>query len=413
MPDERPSAGALSSRRHLHLGVALDDAGAHPAAWRAPGGADGLLSAARLEALARTAEQGLFDFVSLDDSFDPVGLAPDDAGRLPARFDALLALTRVAPVTERIGLLPTVTTTHTEPFHVSKNVATLDLVSGGRGGWRLAVSRSVEAAGRFGRKAAAPVADLYGEADDVVEVVRRLWDSWEDGAVIRDVATGRYVDRDRLHYVDFEGRFFRVRGPSITPRPPQGQPLVAMGVDEPEAAAVAARRADVVFVDAANLATARARRAALRAAVAAAGRDPDEVAVLVVARVGERALRDRLDPLGEGRTAGDQPVPARSGGPAGGAPDGSEFLDLVGDAAAVAGTLASWFAEGAADGFLLRPDALPATLDWLVAEVVPRLQTAGVFRTGYEERTLRERFGLPRPPNRYAAASLPPSEVPS
>ena len=131
------------TRPTFHLGVALDDAGAHPAAWRSRGADAGLFSAERLVQLARTAERGRLDFVALDDGFDP---PPPGSAVLPARFDALLALARVAPATTTIGLLPTVTTTHTEPFHVSKNVATLDLVSGGRAGWRVAVSTSPEAA---------------------------------------------------------------------------------------------------------------------------------------------------------------------------------------------------------------------------------------------------------------------------
>ena len=158
--------------------------------------------------------------MSLDDGFDP---APD-------RPDALLALARIAPATASIGLVATITTTHTEPFHVSKNVATLDFVSLGRAGWRVAVSTSDEAAKRFGRKEPAPLDELYAEAADAIEVVQRLWDSWEDEAVIRDKPTGRYIDREKVHYIDFEGPFFNVRGPSITPRSPQGQPLLFIDV---------------------------------------------------------------------------------------------------------------------------------------------------------------------------------------
>ncbi len=120
------------------------------------------------------------------------------------------------------------TVTHTEPFHVSKAIATLDHISHGRAGWQPRVSSTAPDAELFGRRGEPGRDELFDEAGDFVEVVRRLWDSWEDDAVIRDVATGRYVDRDRLHYVDFTGRYFSVKGPSITPRPPQGQPVVAV-----------------------------------------------------------------------------------------------------------------------------------------------------------------------------------------
>ncbi len=201
--------------RPLHLGIALDSAGM------------ALFEPERLVELAQVAERAGLDFVSLDDGFDP---APD-------RPDALLAMARIAPATTSIGLVATITTTHTEPFHVSKNVATLDFVSLGRAAWRVAVSTSDAAADRFGRKHPQPLDELYAEADDAIEVVTRLWDSWEDGAVIRDQSTGRYLDRDKVHYIDFEGPFFSVRGPSITPRSPQGQPLIFVDVrDEPSRA---------------------------------------------------------------------------------------------------------------------------------------------------------------------------------
>ena len=141
----------------------------------------------------------------------------------------MLIASRVAPLTRHIGLMPTAVVTHTEPFHLSKAIATLDYVSSGRAGIRVQVSASPEAARHFGRarRHPTPAARLLAEAADYVEVLRRLWDSWEDDAEIRDVATGRFVDRDKLHYIDFDGAWFSVKGPSITPRPPQGQPIVA------------------------------------------------------------------------------------------------------------------------------------------------------------------------------------------
>src|SRR6478735_2777325 len=166
-------------RQQLHLGVSLDGAGSHPGAWREP-------------------DARPHDLVTGEYSF---ALQPGDVGGVRGRLDALLTLARVAPLTRSIGLVPTVTTTHTEPFHVSKNVATLDWVSLGRAGWRVGVSSSEAEAAHFGRKGAAPAAELYAEAEEVVDVVLRLYDSWEDDAVIKDQATGRFIDREKLHYV--------------------------------------------------------------------------------------------------------------------------------------------------------------------------------------------------------------------
>ena len=161
----------------------------------------------------------------------------------------MLIASRVAPLTRHIGLVPTAVVTHTEPFHLSKAIATLDYVSSGRAGIRVQVTASPEAARHFGRRDITQTsgADLLAEAADYVEVLRRLWDSWEDDAEIRDVASGRFVDRAKLHYIDFEGATFSVRGPSITPRPPQGQPIVAaLGHGDP-AYALIAGSADVGF----------------------------------------------------------------------------------------------------------------------------------------------------------------------
>ena len=303
-------------------------------------GTGGEPSAAHHLAGVRAVAESGADLVLWADSFVP----PDPAE--PPTLDAVAIAARVAPVVPGIGLVPTVTVTHTEPFHISKAIATLDLVSQGRAGWQVAVSRTEEEALLFGRKAAAPPALLWREAAEAVEVVVRLWDSWEDDAVIRDVATGRYVDRDRLHYIDFVGEFFSVKGPSITPRSPQAHPLVVVR-DEPDALPVVARWADVVRVAAPDLAAAHTAREQVRAVVTGAGRDPDAVAVL-------------LDVT----------------------PDGPDPVEAV--------------RGGAADGVTLLGGPDPG--------LVGRLAELGLRRPVAGSATLRERFGLPRPANYFAGA---------
>ena len=236
----------------IHLAVALEGAGWHPAAWRETDArpAD-LLTAGYWTDLISVAERGLLDFVTIEDGFtlqsdDPA--QPDQrTDRVRGRLDAILIAARVAPRTNHIGLVPTATVTHTEPFHVSKAIATLDYVSTGRAGVRVQVSGRPDAAAHVGRRDVAGLAHL-DEAADYVEVLRRLWDSWEDDAEIRDVTTGRFVDRNRLHYVDFKGEWFSVKGPSITPRPPQGQPIVAALGHGAPAYELIARSADIGFV---------------------------------------------------------------------------------------------------------------------------------------------------------------------
>ncbi|MCQ8832899.1 LLM class flavin-dependent oxidoreductase [Streptomyces samsunensis] len=248
----------------LHLAAAIDG--------------DGQYQAPYYVELARLAEGGTLDFITLDDTFGPPG-----PGR--GRLDALAVLARVAPATGRIGLVPTVTTTHTEPFHVSSSVATLDWVSRGRAGWRVEVSATEAEARLVGRRPAAPAGELWAEAGEVADVVARLWDSWEDDAEIRDTATGRFIDRDKLHYVDFEGAHFSVRGPAIVPRPPQGHPVVAVAATDPVTWQTAARYADVAYVRATSPEEAGRIRDELRGRAVAHGREPGALTVLAAVAV--------------------------------------------------------------------------------------------------------------------------------
>ncbi len=225
------------SSNFTHLAVALDGAGWHPAAWRAEDARpDELFSAGYWADLVAEAEHGALDFVTIEDSLTLQSddhLQADDRGdRVRGVLDAVLIAARIAPRTKGIGLVPTAIVTHTEPFHVSKSIATLDYVSTGRAGVRVQISARHDAAAHFGRRnlpalsvnplndpsVQQQIGEYFTETADYVEVLRRLWDSWEDEAEIRDVATGRFIDRDKLHYIDFDGRWFSVKGPSITPR---------------------------------------------------------------------------------------------------------------------------------------------------------------------------------------------------
>src|SRR5580698_5523889 len=272
----------------MHLSVALDGAGWHPAAWREPRARPAELFTGRYwtDVIAE-AERGLLDFVTIEDGFTLQSTRTD---RVRGRVDAVLIAARVAPLTRHIGLIPTVVVTHTEPFHISKAIATLDYVSNGRAGVRVRVSASPDEAAHFGRRvfprialadrddpaARQLVTGLFDEAADYVEVVRRLWDSWEDDAEIRDVATGRFVDRGKLHYIDFSGDYFSVKGPSITPRPVQGQPIVSALGHATVPYQLIATSADVGFVTPADADHARQIVAEIRAATDR----PDPVRVL-------------------------------------------------------------------------------------------------------------------------------------
>ncbi|MFC8430471.1 LLM class flavin-dependent oxidoreductase [Streptomyces sp. NPDC057253] len=392
----------------LHLAVALDGTGWHPASWREPVARPGeLFTAGYWADLVAEAERGLLDFVTIEDGLGPQSshlfAADERTDQVRGRLDAVLIASRIAPLTRHIGLVPTAVVTHTEPFHLSKAIATLDYVSTGRAGVRVQVSARPGEAAHFGRRsiprieaydsppAQELITDLFEEAADWVEVVRRLWDSWEDDAEIRDAASGRFIDRDKLHYIDFEGQHFSVKGPSITPRPPQGQPLVTALGHQSVPYRLIARQADVGYITPHDASQARAIVAEIRAEQSVAGRESELLHVFgdLVVFLDEdpaeaAARRDRLDALA-------------------GEPYTSDARIFTGTVAQLADLLAEFQAAGLT-GFRLRPAVLGHDLPAITRGLVPELQRRGLFRTAYEADTLRGLLGLARPANRYAAS---------
>ena len=395
----------------VHLAVALEGAGWHPAAWREPRARPReLFQAGYWADLIEEAERGLLDFVTIED-----GLGLQSArhfeqdwrtDQVRGRLDAVLIAARVAPLTSHIGLIPTAVVTHTEPFHISKAIATLDYVSTGRAGLRVQVTARPHEAAHFGRRTfpaldltdrSSPqvqdlVAELFDEAADYVEVVRRLWDSWEDDAEIRDVATGRFIDRGKLHYIDFTGAHFSVKGPSITPRPPQGQPVVSALGHASVPYRLIAGSADVGFVTPRDAGHATAIVAEVRDVQQAAGRAGETVHVFA-------DLVVFLDEPG-GETGAERK--ARLDDLAG-YPYASDATIFTGTAGGLADLLQAWQASGLS-GFRLRPGAIPQDLHAITRGLVPELQRRAAFRNSYESRTLRGLLGLGRPVNRYATA---------
>ena len=397
---------------HLHLAVALDGTGFHPASWRDPSARPTELFTAKYwTSLALTAERGLVDFITIEDS---LGLqsskfsGPDGRNdQVRGRLDAVLIASLIGPVTHHIGLVPTAVPTHTEPFHLASAFSTLDYVSRGRAGWRPQVSGRQSEAAHVGFHTFAPfdptatddpdvdrrVRELFDEANDAVEVVRRLWDSWEDDAIIKDKPSGRYIDRDKLHYVDFEGQFFSVKGPSIVPRPPQGQPVVAALAHSRIPFEFAATSADVVFITPLDTVGVDRWIDDVRTAERTVGRTRAPLklfADLVVFLDDDRAAAERrkahLDEL-----------------------DGHAFRSdaaiFVGTPSELVDQLLEWQAHGL-DGFRLRPGVIGHDLDAIVDRVVPELQRRNAFRSEYEDGLFRERLGLGRPISRYATAAI-------
>lgn len=363
--------------KRLITAIEIDGAGEHPAAWR---GAEVdpaaiLTGELALRAVQRAEAAGI-DLATFADGLEAPANVPD---QVSVRLDALGLAARIAPATDRIGLLPAITVTHTEPFHVQASVATLDHVSSGRGGWIADVSTSAEAAAVIGRRDPAPVADTWREARYVVDVSRRLWDSWDDDAIIRDASTGRFVDRDRIHYVDFEGPSFAIKGPSIVPRPPQGHPITAVRVNSLDALEVVAE-ADLVLLPGAE--DLGARVTAVRAAGARGAGRAASPRVLVSVGV----LLDE-DPAAAAQRA-----------------DGASHLDHVGGVGRLVDLIGEWAAAGV-DGVHLRPASLEVDVPVIAERLIPLLRARKLIGAVGRPATLRGRLGLARPAGRYSVRS--------
>ena len=357
----------------LHLALEADGDGAHPAAVPAP-----TPGPQPLRATVTAVENAGFTLVTFADSPLPPG-GTGRTGRTGHRVEAGTRAAFVSTLTDRIGLAPTLHATVTEPFHLATQLASLDHAANGRAAWIVGGAGDTDSRATVGADPLGPDA-LRREVEDVIDVARALWDSWEDDAVIKDVATGRFLDWRKVHHVDFEGAGFTVKGPLISPRPPQGQVVVLvpdhLGADG---------RADIVLVARPDAAGIASRAAAARQAGAP----------LVFAEI--EVVLDADVPAVE-RLAGLDRIAAwpRTG-----------RLRHVGSPAALTGLLREL--AGTVDGVRLHPAELAVDLPVLTAQVLPALAAAGLHRPPRPGATLHESLGLPRPANRFAAAATPTS----
>jgi FMN-dependent oxidoreductase (nitrilotriacetate monooxygenase family) len=437
--------------RQLSLNAFLHDTGHHEASWRHPeSGAERIGDIAWFQAIARKVEAAKLDAVFLAD-----GPAWWGTGHRPSNnFEPITLLTALATVTERIGLISTASTTFYEPFNLARLFASLDRISGGRAGWNIVTTFSEDAAYNFGLDGVPSHEERYARAQDFIDVVTKLWDSWEDDALVVDRESGDYVDTSKVHAIDHVGPYLKVRGPFSAPRTPQGRPVYVQAGSSNEGRAFAARNAEAIFTAHQTIEDARAFYDDIKSKARALGRNPDHVKVLpgispfiadTTAEAEELSQYfNRLTVPAYGLTqlekmAGtslrhlelDERVPVEVFGGAGNVLDNNrsrrqvvaniverdrptlrELLHrlaggrghnvVAGTPVQVADTIQEWFEGGAADGFNVMPPLYPQLLDAFTGRVVPILQDRGLFRTEYAGTTLREHYGLPRPDSQYA-----------
>ena len=440
-----------ASGRGLHLNAFIQGVGHHEAAWRHPETDPSRLTDVRYyQEVARIAERGALDSVFFADA---LSLTEDIRYQPVRRPEPLTMLAAIAVATERIGLIATASTTYTEPYNLARQFASIDHISGGRAGWNIVTSSATGAAYNFGYTEQPAHHDRYVRADEFVDVVTKLWDSWEDDAILADRAAGVYADAGKVHAIEHEGPLLRVHGPLNVPRSPQGRPVLVQAGSSEDGRDFAARHAEAIFTAQQELDDAVAFAADVRRRAAAQGRDPSTIRILpglspVIGDTEAAALarKQELDELSIPeygllqlkRLAGvdlshlplDAPVPQDlldDDGVESSKSRRALVADIVrrerptlrtllqrlagarghrvvaGTPEQIADQIQAWFEAGAADGFNVMAPYLPGGLELFVDHVVPELRRRGLFRTEYTGSTLREHYGLERPQSRYAS----------
>jgi FMN-dependent oxidoreductase (nitrilotriacetate monooxygenase family) len=433
--------------RKLHLNLFIHGRGHHEAAWRHPNASPlPLTDLGYYVGLARKAETGFFDSVFLADQL----AAGEDIPFAPrAWVEPITLLAALAAATSKIGLIGTCSSTYTEPYNLARQFASIDHLSNGRVGWNIVTSWLATAADNFGGGGQLSHAERYERAEEYMNVVTALWDSWSDDAVLDDRVSGIYARPGSIRPIEHDGPHYKVAGPLNLPRGPQGRPVFVQAGSSETGRRFAARYAEAVFTAQMEKATAKAFYADLKSLAKQVNRDPARVLILPglspvigateeeAARLG-RELNELSNPeVGLKRLSNrfgghdfthlsldkvlvpeDFPDPgtveaARSrteviiGLVRREQPTLRQLLDYLAGARGhfvtagtpeqIADLIEDWFHDGAADGFNLMPPVLPSMLDIVVAEVIPLLQKRGLFRTSYEGGTLREHLGLQRP----------------
>jgi N-acetyl-S-(2-succino)cysteine monooxygenase len=427
-------------KRQMHFGVFVLGTGNHSAGWRMDGAFASGCSLPVMKNIAQTAERGKFDLFFISDA---VVMDPGDHPSFVNRFEPLTLLSALSQVTSHVGLGATVSTSFGEPYHVARAFASLDHISNGRAGWNVVTSTHDKAALNFSRQRLEEHDLRYEVAGEFVDVVRGLWDSWDDGAIIADKTTGVFLDKTKVRTLDHKGRFYQVKGPLNIERSPQGHPVIIQAGGSAPGQELSARSADLVFsVVNGDKASAKAAYDSLKQRVVKHGRAPDELPILpgvmpIIGDSDEQAkeqlarLQSWLTPTNALALVSQRIGHDISGYPLDGpVPDfpqtdrGQAFsralLDMArrekmtlrdlynvtaaarghwviyGTPKKIADTLEEWFTSGMADGFVIMPAYFPGAFDDFVDKVVPELQRRGLYRKEYAGTTLRSHLGLDR-----------------
>ncbi|WP_099351803.1 LLM class flavin-dependent oxidoreductase [Fredinandcohnia onubensis] len=437
----------MTKERKLKLGAWIHGVGGGWGDWRHP---DSLPNASTnfefYKQQAQKAEEGKLDFVFIADS---VSINENSSPHYLNRFEPVTVLSSLAAVTNHIGLVGTITTSYSEPYTVTRQLASLDHISHGRAGWNVVTSWLSGTSDNYNKKPHPPHDVRYKMAQEYLEVAKGLWDSWEDDAFVYDKESGVFFDKEKLHTLNHEGEFFSVKGPLNIARSKQGQPVIFQAGKSEVGRDFAARNANVIFAgEGTDIEESKEYFADVKQRARGFGRNPNQVSLLpgiipIIGDTQEEADRKHqeianlvsidkaLNALGRPfddhdftKYPLDEPFPDLGSLGSNSHQGMSDIIKrnakeknltlrqvaldfatpkgrFVGTPEKVADLIQRWFEEEASDGFIIGA-ATPKGLPEFVDRVVPILQERGIYRTEYEHDTLRGNLGLEIPENRNA-----------
>lgn len=435
------------TKKQLKLGAFVMLPGQHVASWRYPTTEpQRTFDLDYYVEIAKTAERGKFDMIFFADVF---GQELQENSSSSLKLDPIIIQSALAAVTKNIGLTATVTTTYNEPFQLARKFAGLDHLSKGRAAWNVVTSANESEALLFGKEKHLAHADRYERAEEFIEVTKKLWFSIEDEALVIDKENGKFLDLNKVHPVNHEGKWFKVQGTLDSPSTPQGHPVVVQAGSSEAGKELAAKTAEVIFTAWQTLEDAQAFYRDVKGRLEKYGRKPEDLKIMpgvfiTVAKTEEEAIakRNKLNSyilpeiglnyltnfLGVDVTGYDVdgPLPefVRNEDPTN--PNIRQNIirglverenlttlrglyerisgarghrEIVGTPEQIVDQLEEWFLNDAADGFNIQPPTFPEGFNDIVELVIPELQRRGLFRTEYEGTTLRENLGLSVPVN--------------
>lgn len=439
------------TRKSIDFGIMLNGPGSHMHAWKSAEVPSNASTNFEFQLdIARKAEDAGFSFLFVADG---LYIHEKSIPHFLDRHEPLTLLAALAPITSRIGLVGTISTSYSEPFTVARQLATIDRISHGRAGWNIVTSPLEGSAENYSKGEHPEHDERYDIAEEHIQVVQGLWDSYEDDAFKFDAENHNYLDKDKMHTLDYKGKYFQVKGPLNAGRSEQGQPVIFQAGASPKGQAYAAKYADAVFTLGESLEVAKKNYDEIKQQAKSHGRDPETVKIYPIlspvigkthAEVEERfseikslaTIEDALDYLGRyydhhDFTQYDLDAPFPELGDIGqnsfratteaiaerakannltlreiALEETAKRSPFTGTYDEVADLLIEWFEAKAADGFIFGPHIYGKIYDDFINEIIPRLEQKGYYHQGYKGKTLRENIGVPFKENRYAKRKI-------